>query len=179
MRWRLRCWRHRCPRESDFGVCTYFGWSESKELVRSPGRARVFLRWNIHFPLPFLRFGFTIRLYTVRSLQTSSLRRELHKLENARLFLLVLKWPSKWQAPLAVPQLGCCASSRRGGRRLAAASRPGRGRLAAARCAAPLPRAPPLPPRSLPTCKGVIALVPCVLAPEVFLFVRCLAPAQA
>ena len=36
------------------------------------------------------------------------------------------------------------------GRRLAAASRPGRGRLAAARCAAPLPRAPPLPPRPLP-----------------------------
>ena len=41
-------------------------------------------------------------------------------------------------------------ASRQGGRRLAGASRPGRGRLAVARCAAPLPRAPPLPPRSLP-----------------------------
>ena len=47
------------------------------------------------------------------------------------------------------------AAGRVGGRRLtgrlASASRPGRGRLAAARCPAPLPRAPPLPPRSLPS----------------------------
>ena len=52
-------------------------------------------------------------------------------------------------SPLRLGHQG--GASRRGWRRLAAASRPGRGRLAAARCAAPLPRAPPLPRRSLPT----------------------------